>query len=44
MAAVSLNPGSCEVGALYDDLDNAILDIDGIEESVLCMAVVGVPV
>jgi len=44
LAAVSLNLGGCEVGALYDDLDNAILDIDGIEESVLCMAVVGVPV
>jgi len=44
LAAVSLNLGSCEVGALYDDQVNAILDIDGTEESVLCMAVVGVPV
>lgn len=44
LAAVSLNLGSCEVGALYDDQVNAILDIDGTKESVLCMAVVGVPV
>jgi SagB-type dehydrogenase family enzyme len=43
LAAVSLNLGSCEVGALYDDQVNAILGIDGREESVLCMAVVGAP-
>jgi SagB-type dehydrogenase family enzyme len=43
LAAVSLNLGSCEVGAIYDDQVNAILDIDGIDESVLCMAVVGIP-
>jgi len=43
LAAVSLNLGSCEVGALYDDHVNAILGIDGTDESVLCMAVVGVP-
>ena len=43
LAAVSLNLGSCEIGALYDDHVNAIIGIDGIEESVLCMAVVGIP-
>lgn len=43
LASVSINLGSCEVGALYDDLVNSILDIDGTEESVLCMAVVGAP-
>jgi SagB-type dehydrogenase family enzyme len=43
LAAVSLNLGSCEVGALYDDQVNAILGINGREESVLCMAVVGAP-
>ncbi|MFZ2148706.1 MAG: SagB/ThcOx family dehydrogenase [Sedimentisphaerales bacterium] len=43
LAAVSLNLGSCEVGALYDEQVNAILGIDGTEESVLCMAVIGVP-
>jgi SagB-type dehydrogenase family enzyme len=43
LAAVSLNLGSCEIGALYDDNVNAIVGIDGTEESVLCMAVVGIP-
>jgi len=43
LAAVSLNLGSCEVGALYDDQVNAILGIDDTDESVLCMAVVGTP-
>jgi nitroreductase len=43
LAAVSLNLGSCEVGALYDNQVNAILGIDGTEESVVCMAVVGIP-
>ena len=42
LAAVSLNLGSCEIGALFDDDVNAILGIDGVEESVVCMAVVGV--
>ena len=43
LAAVSLNLGSCEIGALYDNQVNAILGIDGTEESVLCMAAVGIP-
>ena len=43
LAAVSLNLGSCEIGALYDNQVNAILGIDGSEESVVCMAVVGIP-
>ncbi len=43
LAAVSLNLGSCEIGALYDDHVNAIIGIDGTAESVLCMAVVGIP-
>lgn len=44
LAAVSLGLGSCEIGALYDDQVNAIMGIDGVEESVVCMALVGVPV
>ncbi len=44
LAAVSLNLGSCEIGVLYDDHVNAIVGIDGTEESVLCMTVVGIPV
>lgn len=43
LAAASLNRGSCEIGALYDDQVNAIIGVDGIEESVICMAVVGTP-
>ena len=43
LAAVSLNLGSCEIGALYDDQANAIVGVNGIEESVICMAVVGIP-
>jgi SagB-type dehydrogenase family enzyme len=43
LAAVSLNLGSCEIGALYDDQVNAILGADGVEESVVCMAAVGIP-
>jgi SagB-type dehydrogenase family enzyme len=43
LATASLNRGSCEIGALYDDQANAIVGIDGVEESVICMAVVGAP-
>lgn len=43
LAAVSLNLGTCEIGALFDDQVNTILGIDGHDESVICMAVVGVP-
>jgi hypothetical protein len=38
-----LNLGTCEIGALYDDQVNAIVGIDGVEESTICMAVVGAP-
>jgi SagB-type dehydrogenase family enzyme len=43
LAAVSLDLGSCEIGAFYDDQVNVILDIDGVNESVICMAVLGHP-
>ena len=43
LAAVSLNLGSCEIGALYDGQANAIVDVDGVDESVICMAAIGVP-
>jgi len=42
LAAVSLNLGTCEIGALFDDQVNVIIGIDGIEESTICMAVVGI--
>jgi hypothetical protein len=40
---VSLDLGSCQIGALFDDEVNRLLDLDGIEESVIYMSVVGVP-
>jgi SagB-type dehydrogenase family enzyme len=43
LAAVSLNLGTCEIGALYDDHVNAIIGIDGTEESTICMAAGGIP-
>jgi SagB-type dehydrogenase family enzyme len=43
LAAVSLNLGSCQIGALFDDEVNRILGIDGISEGVIYMAVVGWP-
>ncbi len=43
LAAVSLNLGTCEIGALYDDHVNAIIGINGTEESTICMAALGVP-
>jgi SagB-type dehydrogenase family enzyme len=43
LTAVSLNLGTCEIGALYDDHVNAIIGIDGTKESTICMATVGIP-
>ena len=43
LAAVTLGLGSCQIAALYDDEVNAIIGIDGEEESVLYMSVVGWP-
>jgi len=43
LAAVSLNLGTCEIGALYDGQVNAVIGIDGIEESTIYMAAVGMP-
>ena len=41
LGAVALGLGSCQVAALYDDEVNALLEVDGIEESVIYMTVVG---
>jgi len=43
LASVSLGFGTCQIGALYDDEVNSLLDVDGTEESVLYMTVVGRP-
>lgn len=43
LAAVSLELGTCQIGALFDDEVNKLLDVDGSEESVVYLSVVGVP-
>ncbi|MDP2919326.1 MAG: SagB/ThcOx family dehydrogenase [Dehalococcoidia bacterium] len=43
LAAVGLGLGSCQVGAYFDDEINGLLGVDGTEESVIYMSVVGVP-
>jgi SagB-type dehydrogenase family enzyme len=41
LAAVSLGLGSCQIGALLDDEVNRIIEVDGVEESVVYMTCVG---
>lgn len=41
LAAVALGLGSCQIAALYDDEANALLGVDGDEESAIYMSVVG---
>jgi len=43
LACVSLGLGSCQIGALFDDEVNRIIDVDGIEETVVYMSCVGHP-
>jgi SagB-type dehydrogenase family enzyme len=43
LAATALNLGSCQIAALYDDEANDLLGVDGTDESVLYMSVVGTP-
>jgi SagB-type dehydrogenase family enzyme len=43
LAAVALGLGSCQVAALYDDEVNAVLGLDGKEESIVYMTAVGRP-
>lgn len=43
LAAVSLDLGTCQIGALYDKEVNALINIDGDEESVVYMTAVGRP-
>jgi SagB-type dehydrogenase family enzyme len=43
LAAVALDLGTCQIAALYDEEVNVLLGIDGQEESVLYMSVVGHP-
>jgi SagB-type dehydrogenase family enzyme len=41
LASVGLDLGSCQIGALYDDEVNSIIEVDGVEESVIYMTAVG---
>ena len=43
LAAVGLGLGSCQVAAFFDDEMNALLGVDGVEESVLYLSSVGHP-
>ena len=43
LAAVSLKLGSCQIGALYDQEVNALIGVDGEEESVVYMTALGQP-
>ncbi len=43
LAAVALGLGTCQIGALYDEEVNRLVDIDGDKESILYMSVVGYP-
>jgi SagB-type dehydrogenase family enzyme len=41
LAAESISCGSCHIGAFFDDEINSIVGIDGMEESAICLSVVG---
>ncbi|MBP1768558.1 MAG: SagB-type dehydrogenase domain protein [Candidatus Aminicenantes bacterium] len=43
LAAAALGLGSCQIAALYDDEVNAVLGVDGKEESIVYMTAVGRP-
>ena len=43
LAATALDLGSCQIGALYDSEVNDLVGVDGEEESVVYMSVVGRP-
>jgi SagB-type dehydrogenase family enzyme len=43
LAAVSLNLGSCQIGAFYDDPVNEIFELDGSSESAIYLSAVGRP-
>jgi SagB-type dehydrogenase family enzyme len=43
LSAASIGLGSCQIGAFFDDEVNQIIGVDGVEESVLYLSVVGHP-
>lgn len=43
LAAVALGLGSCQIAAIYDDEANGLVGVDGVDESVIYMTVIGRP-
>ena len=43
LAAASIGLGSCQIGAIFDDEINEIVDVDGVDESAIYLSVVGHP-
>jgi SagB-type dehydrogenase family enzyme len=43
LAATALNLGTCQIGAIFDDEANQVVGVDGDEESVIYLSVVGYP-
>jgi SagB-type dehydrogenase family enzyme len=43
LSATSIGLGSCQIGAFFDDEINQILGVDGVNESVLYLSVIGYP-
>jgi SagB-type dehydrogenase family enzyme len=43
LTATAMGLATCQIGALYDDEVNGFLGVDGIEESIVYMSVVGYP-
>jgi SagB-type dehydrogenase family enzyme len=41
LAATSIGLGTCQIGALFDDEVNSVVGVDGTDESVIYMSVVG---
>jgi len=44
LAAVSIRIGTCQIGAFFDDKVNEIVEVDGVDESVIYMSTAGVVV
>jgi SagB-type dehydrogenase family enzyme len=43
LSATAIGLGSCQIGAIFDDEVNKLLEVDGVEESVIYLSVVGKP-
>ncbi len=43
LSATAMGLGCCTIGAFFDDEVNSVLELDGIQETVIYMGVVGIP-